>query len=298
MVGRSFVTWCSVVLVACGTVCLTSLLSAQETLTSAEAPIVSVRALAAVSTPQSPVKPHPLDWVIKYAREEQAWLRQSVRDFTCRLVKRERINDELQDFQYIDMRVREEVSSDGRVVQPLSVFLEFIGPAEKAGRRVLFVGGRHDNRMLIRKGGKRFAYVVIDLDPNGESARQESVVPITQVGFPQMLGRTLLILERDMLLDPSGTNTKTEHIANATINGRKCDVVRVEHPQRREGLEFHRADVFIDNALQVPVRTDIYDWPKQSGEPLPVLAEYTYTDLKLNVGLDDAAFDQAALRAP
>lgn len=50
-----------------------------------------------------PVADHPLAWVLKFAHEERAYLQQTVRDFTCRVTKRERIDGELQDYHYIDM---------------------------------------------------------------------------------------------------------------------------------------------------------------------------------------------------
>ena len=39
------------------------------------------------------------------------------------------------------------------------------------------------------------------------------------------------------------------------------------------------------------------DWAKTPGGKLPLIAEYTYTDLKLNVDLPDAAFSRSQLRS-
>lgn len=43
-----------------------------------------------VAAPRPPA-PHPLEWVLKFAHEEQTYLQRTVRDFICRVTKRERI---------------------------------------------------------------------------------------------------------------------------------------------------------------------------------------------------------------
>ena len=249
----------------------------------------------AVAGPR-PVTDHPLARVLKFAREERAYLQQTVRDFTCRVTKRERIDGELQDHFYIDMCVREHIHAGGRTTQPLSVMLEFLGPAHVQGRRALFVAGQNDDKLLVRKGGRRFSYMVTRVDPFSPVVRRESLMPITEIGFSHLLDRTIRTLEQDVAADPSGDNTIVEHITTATINGRPCQMVRITHPQRRDGLQFFSTSMFIDAALSVPVRFDVYDWPESpGGEPL-LMAEVTYTNLTLNPNLGDAIFRPAILR--
>lgn len=241
-------------------------------------------------------KEHPLTSVLKYARAEQIYLREAVHDFTCRLVKRERIDGILQDYQYIDMKVREEVRGSGRVISPLSINLHFLGPANVAGRRVIYVAGRNDGKMLVRNGGKHFDYVVVQIEPWGESAQKESLVPITESGFNQVLAHMIDVLDQHVQADPSGENTQVERLAGAKLNKRACSVIRIVHPKKQDGLDFHVANVFIDDELRVPVRVDFSDWPRRPNQPPPLLAEYTYTELQLNVNLPDATFKPAALR--
>jgi len=241
---------------------------------------------------------HPLTPVIEYARQEQNYLRQTVVDFTCRLVKREQIDGFLQDYHYIDMEVREQTDGGGRVAQPLSIYLHFLGPELVAGRKIVFVEGQNDGKMLVRNGGRHFDYVVARIDPDGKNAREESLVPITQISFTRLLGKMVEVLERHRLADPTGENTEAVRIAGARINQRPCTLVRVTHPRKMDGLEFHVANVFVDDELHVPVRVDYSDWPKYPRGPVPLIAEYTYTELKLNVNLPDAAFSRGRLRSP
>lgn len=273
---------------------------AQQAGTAATASASATPAAAfrpAVAGPR-PATEHPLVPVLKYAREERSYLQRAVRDFTCRVTKRERIEGELQDYYHIDMRVREESHADGQATQPLGVLLEFLGPSDVEGRRVLFVAGQNDGKLLVRKGGRRFGYVVIDIDPFGESVRRESLMPINEIGFSRLLDRTIRTLEQDVTADPTGTNTIVEHITTVKIDGRPCEMLRITHPARRDGLQFFSASMCIDSELHVPVRFDVYDWPEAPGEQPPLTGEFTYTNVKLNTNLDDAVFAPAMLRRP
>ena len=77
------------------------------------------------------------------------------------------------------------------------------------------------------------------------------------------------------------------------VHGRKCTVVEIRHPVREEGLRFHSARVFVDPVLRLPIGFESYDWPPAEGSEPPLLEEYVYLDLKLNVGLTDRDFDPA-----
>jgi hypothetical protein len=67
--------------------------------------------------------------------------------------------------------------------------------------------------------------------------------------------------------------------------------LQVTQPTRRPELDFYQAHVFIDDAINVPIRYVSYDWPKQPGAELDVIEEYNYLDLKVNVGLTDQDFN-------
>jgi len=241
-------------------------------------------------TPDLDLRNHPLQHLVDYAKEKQAYLR-TVRDFTCRVIKRERIEGELRKFEHINMWVQEEVREGDRTLEPLKVFLEFIAPPEVAGRKVLYIDGQNEGKMLVRKGGRRFNYLIVRVDPNGDAASSESLVPITEIGFDRMLARMIRVLQDHMKIDPAAHNTRVEKFVRAKINGRLCTVFRVTHPQKQTDLHFHISSVYIDDELQMPVRIDAYDWPEQAGQRPPLLAEYTYTNLRLNVGLSPAVFN-------
>jgi hypothetical protein len=75
-------------------------------------------------------------------------------------------------------------------------------------------------------------------------------------------------------------------------------MLRITHPRRRDGLQFFSASMSIDSALHVPVRFDVYDWPDAPDHDPPLVSEFTYTNVTLNAGLDDATFAPASVRGP
>jgi hypothetical protein len=239
---------------------------------------------------------HPLTSVIDYARQEQKYLGETVRDFTCRLIKRERINGYLQDMHFIDMEVREGEYQNGQIVQPLSLYLHFLGPKEVVGRNIIYVEGQNEGKLLVRNGGKHFDYVIAKIDPLSDTAKQETLVPVTDVGFDRLLDKMIEVLDKHRQIDTTGSNTKAERISGAKINNRACTVIRITHPRPMNGLEFHMANVFVDDGLHAPVRVDYSDFPKTAGGKPPLIAEYTYTNLQLNVDLPNNSFNSARLR--
>ena len=50
--------------------------------------------------------------------------------------------------------------------------------------------------------------------------------------------------------------------------------------------------MYFDKELKLPVRVEVYDWPTPNGNPKGELLEcYSYINLKFNLGLTDAAFE-------
>jgi hypothetical protein len=82
-----------------------------------------------------------------------------------------------------------------------------------------------------------------------------------------------------------------KYYVGAKVNDRVCTVIEVSHPVRRRDDGFYFARLFVDDELQLPIRYAAYDWPAQEEGQPRLVEEYTYLDLKLNVGLTDRDFD-------
>ncbi len=158
------------------------------------------------------------------------------------------------------------------------------------------MAGENDNKMLARNGGKRFNYVIVKLDPFGEAAMRESLVPITEMGLENMTRMLMRLLKENMQHDPAGVNSRLAFYKNAKVNQRTCTRISVKHPEQNAELGFSSADVYVDDELRVPIRLEAYAWPLRAGGPAQLLFEYTYEDLDINVGLTSAEFQSAVLQ--
>jgi hypothetical protein len=233
---------------------------------------------------------HPLTPVYRFATIRYAYVQPRLRDYECMVVKRERIEGELGPRQYVHVKVRSQQMRDGRVVSPYSVYAHWLAPEDYAGRKVLYVAGWNEGRMRVRKGGGRFSYIRVNLSPFSEGAMRESRHPITDVGITRTAGRMIDLVEEHIRIDPYATNTKVTFFKDAKVSGRTCTRIEIVHPTPWPGLDFHKASLYIDDKLHVPIRIESYDWPdEETGEPQQ-LEEYTYLKLRLNVGLTDADF--------
>jgi hypothetical protein len=238
---------------------------------------------------------HPLAWTLKYASSNSDYIHQNVHDYSCRLIKRERIDGKLQSPQFARVKVRCEQKQDGEVVKPMAVFIQFLAPAKIKDRRILYIDGQNNGEMLVRKGGISMKYLKLRLKPGSTQALRESKYPITEIGFDKIFDRLIQLAKDDMASDPTAANTQVSHFRDAKVNDRVCSHLRVVHPAQGKGIMFHEANLFVDNELKVPIRLVVHGWPESEGGEKPLIEEYSYVDLKMNVGLKDADFSEESL---
>lgn len=238
---------------------------------------------------------HPLAPALNLARVRRAHIREHVRDFTCILVKRERINGQLRDYEYLATKVRREQRQGDTITTPFSVYTQYLGPKKVRGRKVLYVQGENDGKMLVRNGGSRFNYITIKLKPNSAAALRESRYPITELGLDAFTARLIEQTLSDIRNDPYGENSRIRFFHQASVDDRPCLHIQVVHPTRAKEFSFHVANIYIDSELHMPIRIETYDWPKNAADEPVLQEEFTFTRLKLNVGLVDADFSPSVL---
>ena len=246
-------------------------------------PNPAVAAAVAAKRPE-----HPLDPAIAFARERLGLLRANVRDYTCTLVKRERVNGTVTDYEYMFTKVRNRKVVNGRTAVPFSVYMYFLKPTNIKGREVTFVEGKNNGKMMAHEGGAAGAWLPsVWLRPEGPLAMRGNLYPITDVGIENLVVK---LIERGVREKQYGDCQVTFH-KNAKVNGRVCTLLQIMHPVKRDEFEFYLAQIFVDDEYNVPIRYAAYSWPTKPGGRPEVLEEYTYLNLKLNVGLTDADFD-------
>lgn len=246
------------------------------------------RVANAASLEATPAAQHPLDRALDMARTGLLSCQQNVTDYTAMLVKRERIGSELGEHEFMQVKVRNRKVEGGRVVQPLSVYINFLKPTSVKGREVIYVEGANEGNLIAHEGGFKGRFLpTVTIPPTGMLAMRGQRYPMTEIGVENLIVK---LIERGQKARRQ-PDVQCEFRKNARVKDRTCTVLQVTSPTKVPGLDFHQAQVFIDDANNLPIRYIAYDWPSRQGAPLEVIEEYNYLDLKTNVGLTDKDFD-------
>lgn len=236
----------------------------------------------ASSTTSAPLA--PIDRALGIAEDGLDYIRSDIRDYTALMIKRERIDGIVGDAEFMNVKIRNRREAENI---PLSIYMKFLKPSSFKGREVIWVEGRNDGKLIAHEGTGLIKHITARLDPDGSMAMKGNRYPIYEAGLENLVFRLIEKGERDKEL--GGFDVK--FYDETKINGRKCMLIQVTHPEKRPEYDFHICRVFIDSELNVPVRYSAYDWPKKEGGKPALMEEYTYLNIALNVGLSDSDFD-------
>jgi hypothetical protein len=202
----------------------------------------------------------------------------SVTDYTCTFWKRERIAGTLIPVHIMAMKVR---------TKPQSIYLRFQQPAK--GREAIFVAGRHGGKVVAHDVGfNKLLAGTLHLEPTSSRAMAECRHPITEAG----IGPLLETVSKRWALELNQTESVVA-FDDMKVGEQHCLMIETTHPDRGAEFLFHKVRLYIDKDLRLPIRFEAYDWPKSPGAEPELAEEYTYSELKLNVGLKDVDFDVA-----
>lgn len=230
---------------------------------------------------------HPLDPALQLARECLDYIQTEVKDYECTLIKHERVGEQLAEPQEMFARIRNRKKKDGEIEKPLSVYLKFTRPGSVKGQEVLWVEGENNDKMIARAGGTLGKLTpAVWLAPEGRIAMRGSRYSIKQIGIENLVAQLIEKGERDRAHDECEVE-----IVDDTFEDRACTRIEVRHPQPHEYFDFQIARIHVDRELKVPIHYAAYTWPEADSQEPQLLEEYTYRNLKLNVGLSDADFD-------
>jgi hypothetical protein len=255
---------------------------------AAETPIaVPAPATEQETEPTAATAPeHPLDPALEMAREALVRIDNEIQDYTAKVVMQEKVGGKLLPESEVFCKIRHERQVTDDVTLPFSIYLRYDGPPRFKGREAIWVRGWHKDNLVAHETGL-LNVMKVYLDPKGELAMIASRYPIYDIGLRNLVGKLIERGERERETDPANCIVTEEH--GVELNGRSCRVIRVRHPEQRPGLEFSLAEIFVDEELQIPIRYAGYGWGEKPGED-QILEQYTYLDLKLNVGLTDEDF--------
>ncbi|HUY35074.1 MAG TPA: DUF1571 domain-containing protein [Pirellulales bacterium] len=227
----------------------------------------------------------PLEKALDFARDSLRTL-DTIDDYTCIFVKRERVAGKLLDQEELAMKLRQ---------RPFSVYFRFIEPPSSAGQEAIYVEGQNDGKLLGHTTGLMGKLTgTVALDPKGLLATRGNRYGITDSGMRSLLEKLIALGETPGLLDGCAVGFDEQ----ATVDERPCTCVEISMPRPKpkrkpkDAFMLATARIFLDHEWNVPVRFETHEWP-DDGQGGPRLSEqYTYLRIKFNQGLTDFDFDK------
>jgi hypothetical protein len=195
----------------------------------------------------------------------------AVQDYTATFYKQERVKGRLQDQETMQLKFR----------KPFGVYLRWVG-GDFDGREVLYVRGWNDDKIRAHQGS--FPDVTVNLRPDSSLAMRGNRHPITKVGF----GEVIKLMVRDARLSAVRPQDGVKYLdhGESTVHGAPQPLHRGHHP----GLHYSpyyapRAKICFNVQTKMPTEISIWDSENE------LIEQYSYADVRLNVGLGDADFD-------
>jgi hypothetical protein len=219
-----------------------------------------------------------IDDAIKLARERRAVLN-DVHDYTATFAKMELVGKKVIR-QTMEIKCRHE---------PFSVYLHNREGKEE-GREVLYVTGANGGNLLVHERGLLASLAgTQSLKLDDSLVMDENRYPITEIGIAKIVDKSIAIWESEKKADPN--NIQVRFFPNAKVGPVACEQIEVARKQQRPEFEFSLTRVFFARDTKLPVRAEQYGWPAKTGEKPPLVEEYDYSNLNVNVGLSEADFD-------
>jgi hypothetical protein len=220
-------------------------------------------------------EPDPIAMARKAVADCQARY-QDVHDYVCVFHKKERVNGRLT-YHKMTMKARS---------NPHSVYFKFHQP--NRGREAIYIAGRNGGKVVAHDVGiGKVLAGTMHLDPRGSMAMEDNRHPVTEAG----IGLLIDTVVKRWAIELSPEDSVITFTPNVRVGQHPCTVIESAHPRRKPGFLFYTVKLYIDHEHGLPIRFEAYDWPKHAGAAPELVEEYTYMDLRTNVGLRDIDFD-------
>jgi hypothetical protein len=202
-----------------------------------------------------------------------------VNDYTCTLIKRERIRGKLTPNHVVVLKVRK---------SPFSVNMLWKEPRSLDGQEVCWVDGKNNGNMRVKPSGLLGAIGFVSLERDDERAKRTSNHLVSDTGIGWLIEEFGTGWEQERKLGQTQVKVGTYDYAK-----RRCTRVETIHENSAGGkLRHYRNVVYFDQKTNLPIRVENYDWPRVRGD-LGELAEmFSYVNVRVNVGVPDSAFSK------
>ncbi len=201
-----------------------------------------------------------------------------MRDYTCTFTRQELRNGSLSAEQVAEMKVR---------MNPAGVYVRFAKPENVAGIEVAYSAARKNLKMRYRPAGVAGAKGFQTRDLDDEKFLAENRHPVTEWTMAAVIDRVSAAAAREKTLN----NPVEVYTSDYQFAGR--NVIRYEVFTRRpHAFRYaHRMLVYIDKETKLPLRYEAYDQPKAGASVGDLFEAYSFSEVKLNVGLGENSFD-------
>ncbi len=216
---------------------------------------------------------HKLGAAIKLAKDSLETLKK-INDYEATFTKKEVVGKKLLQTE-MSIKFRE---------QPFSVYIKYLNP--HAGREVIFVSGKNKGKLLAHGEGITSIIGTIKLTPDSKDALEENRYPITMFGMSNMVDTLVKQWEADEKHD----DVVVKFFPNAKLDKVDCKVAESSFAKQVPHAKFHLTRLYIAKDSGLPVRVEQFGFPANGAQP-PVIEEYTYSNIKTNVGFSDLDFD-------
>ena len=217
--------------------------------------------------------------VINFAARSREAVK-DIHDYTAVFNKTEMVKGKL---------IKQEMQMKFRA-KPFSVYFRYHGGSSE-GRQAIYVEGRNENKLVVKEASGLASYIGggVHLRLNDPRVMAENRYPVNHVGIGNLLETTIRDWEHEAKV--AGDEVDVQFFPHAKLNDLPCQAVQVKHLKKLGDLKYHLNRVYFDEETRLPVRAERFGWPARAGEAPPLLEEYRYAKLKLNVKLTDADFD-------
>jgi hypothetical protein len=202
-----------------------------------------------------------------------------VKDYSCRMIKRERLQGELSPNHVIELKVRQE---------PFSVSMVWQEPKDLEGQEVVYVEGKNDGKMRVKPGGLLGSVGFVTLPINDPRTRKTSKHKITEAGIGNLIEQceTGWAAERKLKV------TKVK-VGTFTYAKKRCTRVELTHTGKADGqIKHFKNVVYFDQQTHLPIRVENYGWPEEEKGPAPLVESFSYVNLRTNPGVPAEAFER------
>jgi hypothetical protein len=220
-------------------------------------------------------KSNPIAFV-KYALRRYD---QTIQGYECTLKKQERIGGKLYDSETIAVKFREE---------PFSVYFDW-QKGQRQAKKVLYVRGENDNKLLVKPAGVLSIAGVQKRDPEGDDAKKGGRYPLTEFGIKIGTLRTLAAWE-------AARKNKALHVEYLGLQkipeagDRVCYVFKRTRYAKPEEDGVSELKTYFDKETWLQVGSTLKN---ADGD---LIGEYWFRDIKLNPEFKSDTFKEKSLK--